>query len=140
MAQKPEEKSAGAAPAAQRTYSAVVGQVIGKLLQIASKDKAVADAVSDINKLIGAHAFVQDPKQFTAQYVSNYMISGAFGKFARQLAAAEAEFFSTYPDIDSFRRLNPVKGMSLDDLQSTTTRPRATCERPMRARRSLRFS
>src|SRR5215467_4242473 len=70
------------------------------LPQIAAKDKEAADAISDIRKLIDAHAFLRNPKQFTAQYVSDYMINRAFGELSRQFAASEAEFVSTYPDVD----------------------------------------
>jgi Domain of unknown function (DUF4157) len=105
-----------AASGAQRTYAHLVGQVTGKLMQIASKDPEAADAIADINNLMDAHAFVQNPKQFTAQSITDFMIDGAFGKLARQLAAHEEHFFSTYPDVGSFHGQALVHGMSLDDL------------------------
>ena len=106
-----------AASAAQRTFSSVLGQVNNKLMQIAGKDPEVADAIADINKLMDAQAFLQNPKQFSAQYISNYLINGAFGKLSRQLAAGEAQFFSTYPDIGVFNRRALGQGMSLDGLR-----------------------
>jgi hypothetical protein len=86
-------------------------------MQIASKDPEVAGALADINKLMDAQAFVRNPKQFTAQYISNYLINGAFGKLSRQLAAAEAQFFSTYPDVQSFHQQPLGLGLSLSSLK-----------------------
>jgi len=81
------------------------------------KDKEMADALTDINKIMDAHAFLSNPKQYSAQFIADYMIDGAFGKFARQLAAAEAQFFSTYPDVRSFHQQSLGGGTSLDDLE-----------------------
>jgi hypothetical protein len=82
-----------------------------------AKDKEMADALADINKIMDAHAFLSNPKQYSAQFIADYMIDGAFGKFARQLAAAEAQFFSTYPDVQSFHQQGLGDGTSLDDLE-----------------------
>jgi hypothetical protein len=89
-------------------------------MQIASdnaKDKEMVNALSDLNKLMDAQAFLQNPKQFTAQYISSAMINGVFNKFSRQLAAAEAKFFATYPDVMSFHRQDLGQGMSLNVLR-----------------------
>ena len=107
--------------AAGRAYTNIAGQFSNQLMRVAServKDKEMADALADINKIMDAHAFLSNPKQYSAQFIADYMIDGAFGKFARQLAAAEAQFFSTYPDVRSFHQQSlGGGGTSLDDLE-----------------------
>jgi hypothetical protein len=112
--------AAAAISAAQRAYTNIAGQFSNRLMRVAServKDKEMADALADINKIMDAHAFLSNPKQYSAQFIADYMIDGAFGKFARQLAAAEAQFFSTYPDVRSFHQQSLGGRTSLDDLK-----------------------
>jgi len=109
-----------AATTAQRTYVGLAGHYSSQLYQIAAeqtKDKEMVDAINDMNKLMDAHAFVENPKQFTAQYLADYMIGGAFNKLAQQLAAGEAQFFSTYPEVQSFYTQPLGYGLSLNALQ-----------------------
>lgn len=109
-----------AASAAQRTYGSMASRYSSQLFRVASanaKDKEMADAIADMNKLLDAQAFLQNPKQFSAQYIAGYMVNGAFGKLSRQLAAAEARFFSTYPDVPRFHEMPLGNGMTLNALQ-----------------------
>src|SRR4029077_12244159 len=106
--------------AAGRAYTNIAGQFSNQLMRITServKDKEMADALADINKIMDAHAFLSNPKRYSAQFIADYMIAGAFGKFARQLAAAEAQFFATYPNVRSFHQQSLGGGTSLDDLE-----------------------
>jgi hypothetical protein len=108
-----------AATAAQRAFTGIAGHAGSQLYRLASqnpKDKETADAIADINKLLDAHAFVSNPAHFTAQYIAGYLVNGAFGKLSRRLAAAEAQFFSTYPDVQQFHSQSLGQGTSLDDL------------------------
>ena len=120
---EPSRSGGGSAAisAAGRAYTNIAGQFSNQLMRVAServKDKEMADALADINKIMDAHAFLSNPKQYSAQFIADYMIDGAFGKFARQLAAAEAQFFSTYPDVRSFHQQSlGGGGTSLDDLE-----------------------
>jgi Domain of unknown function (DUF4157) len=106
--------------AAGRAYTNIAGQFSNQLMRVTServKDKEMADALADINKIMDAHAFLSNPKRYSAQFIADYMIDGAFGKFARQLAAAEAQFFETYPNVRSFHQQSLGGGTSLDDLE-----------------------
>lgn len=109
-----------AASVAQRTYGNMASRYSSQLFRVASanpKDKEMAEAIADMNKLLDAQAFLQNPKQFSAQYIAGYMVNGAFGRLSRQLAAAEAQFFATYPDVPRFHEMPLGEGMSLSVLQ-----------------------
>ena len=119
---EPSRSGGGSAAisAAGRAYTNIAGQFSNQLMQVTServKDKEMADALADINKIMDAHAFLSNPKRYSAQFIADYMIDGAFGKFARQLAAAEAQFFATYPSVRSFHQQSLGGGTSLDDLE-----------------------
>jgi hypothetical protein len=106
------------AGAAQRTYSALAGRFTSQLSGVVtSKDPEMGAAIADMNRLLDAQAFLRNPRQYSANFFASYMINGAFGKFTRQLAEAEARFFSTYPDVRSFSQQPLVHGMTLNALQ-----------------------
>jgi uncharacterized protein DUF4157 len=108
------------ASAAQRTLTSAAGHLSGQLLRIASEhpqDKEMADVIDATNTLMDVQALAQNPEQFAAQKLADFAIDAAFGKFERQLAADEARFFSTYPDVQSFYQQPLGYGMSLYDLR-----------------------
>lgn len=112
------QAASAAAGAAQQAYSALAGRFTSQLSRVVtSKDPEMGAAIADMNRLLDAQAFLQNPKRYSANFLASYMINGAFGKFARQLAETEAQFFSTYPDVRNFSQQHLGHGMNLKALQ-----------------------
>src|SRR5690606_16293924 len=97
---------------------ALSGRYTAKLSKsIAAQDKEMGAFIADMNRLLDADTLIRNPKQFSANFLASFMINGAFGKYARQLAAEETKFFTTYPDVPSFSQQPLFRGMSLTALR-----------------------